>query len=60
MHKMRQDDGISPTRGIYWILKPYWKDGILDDQHWAYVIACLHLIEVRCVECKEDMIIKAL
>ena len=58
MKKIRLDTGTSPTRGVYWILKPYWKRGVLDDQHWAYVVACLKRIERRCEECEEEAIIK--
>ena len=34
-------DEMSPTRGIYWVLKPYWEMKTIDDQHWAYVLACI-------------------
>jgi hypothetical protein len=47
------EDEISPTRGIYWALKPYWQRKALDDQHWAYVLACLRKIETRCRECRD-------
>jgi hypothetical protein len=46
-------DEASPTRGIYWVLKPYWKGNTIDDQHWAYVLACLRKIETRCRECRD-------
>jgi hypothetical protein len=60
MKKIRLETGMSPTRGVYWMLKPYWRMGILDDQHWAYIITCLRRIERRCEKCKEEMIIKAI
>lgn len=55
MEKLRQGaDELSPTRGIYWVLKPYWARQALDDQHWAYVLACLRKVETRCKECREQ------
>lgn len=54
MEKLRQgEDEMSPTRGIYWMLKPYWEQKAIDDQHWAYVLACLRRVETRCRECQD-------
>jgi len=60
MHEIRLANSASPTREIYWILKPYWRGRKLDDQHWVYIVSCLRQIETRCAECKEEMIIKAI
>ena len=50
-HEPRNDlmhDCLNATGAIYWLLKPYHTNGLLDDQHWAYISVCLHRIEQAC------------
>ena len=39
------------TASISGILRPYWKQGKIPDQHWALVLAKLRKIEKACDEC---------
>ena len=39
---------LNATGGIYWVLKPYWRQHVIDDQHWAYVLKLLKRIEGAC------------
>ena len=39
---------LNATGGIYWIIQPYHKARLVEDQHWAYLCVCLKRIEQAC------------
>jgi len=39
---------LNATASIASIIRPYWKDKSIDDQHWALVLAELRQIENAC------------
>jgi hypothetical protein len=39
---------LNLTGAVYWIMRPYHKRKVLDDQHWAYLCSCLKRIEEAC------------
>lgn len=49
--RLRNEDGLSPTREIYNRLKPYWEAKKLDDQDWAVILLCLRKVERKCATC---------
>lgn len=62
--RLRDENGLSPTRAIYHRLKPLWRSRVLDDQDWAYILVCLKDIETgqkkRCMDCIDRKMIEAI
>lgn len=64
MAKLRDENALSPTRGIFYVVRGYWQRGILSDRDWAKILAYLRDIEcgqhAKCLGCRERELIKSI